>query len=233
MGAKDVVKKTDSMRSRRQILAGAAGALGAIAAESVVRAPAAQAVQGSAIIAGQDNTETSATTITNTAGNALVAVAPNDWGVYGSTDTDVGVMGRASSADGTGTFGWSPGTGVQGFGSGIGVYGVCDKPTGAGILAWNAAGGAAVRVGGTAEFSRSGKAVVRAEHSSVVVTLSPGPPNPDPPLTRESLILATIQQSRGGFFVESAVPNASGTSFTVHLNKPVTRDTKVGWFIVN
>jgi hypothetical protein len=31
----------------------------------------------------------------------------------------------------------------------------------------------------------------------------------------------------------AAVPDAAGNSFTIHLNKAVSSDRKVGWFIVN
>src|SRR2546428_11071097 len=61
-------ERSKSTRFRRELLAGAAGAVGVLAAESLARVPTAQATQGKPIIAGQDNSETSPTTITNTGG---------------------------------------------------------------------------------------------------------------------------------------------------------------------
>ena len=52
-------------------------------------------------------------------------------------------------------------------------------------------------------------------------------------LTAESLVLATLHENRAGVFIQSAVPDIAASSFTVHLNKSVTADTKVAWFIVN
>lgn len=52
-------------------------------------------------------------------------------------------------------------------------------------------------------------------------------------LTAQSLILATLQQHVAGVYVQSAVPNTAGSSFTIHLNKTVAAKTKVAWFIVN
>ena len=52
-------------------------------------------------------------------------------------------------------------------------------------------------------------------------------------LTGSSLILATLQQNQSGVWVQSAVPDVAGNSFTVHLNKAVTASTTVAWFTVN
>jgi hypothetical protein len=34
-------------------------------------------------------------------------------------------------------------------------------------------------------------------------------------------------------YVTAAVPNVTGSSFTVYLSKAVTAATKVAWFVVN
>jgi len=52
-------------------------------------------------------------------------------------------------------------------------------------------------------------------------------------LTTASLVLATLQDNRAGIFVQAAVPNISGSSFTIHLSKAVSANTKVAWFVVN
>ena len=51
--------------------------------------------------------------------------------------------------------------------------------------------------------------------------------------TTASLVLATLQDNRAGIFVQAAVPNISGSSFTIHLSKAVSANTKVAWFVVN
>jgi hypothetical protein len=52
-------------------------------------------------------------------------------------------------------------------------------------------------------------------------------------LTSASLVLATLQQHATGLYVLAAVPNVSGSSFTVYLSKAVSAATKVAWFVVN
>ncbi|HEX9542105.1 MAG TPA: hypothetical protein VGA04_28575 [Streptosporangiaceae bacterium] len=42
-----------------------------------------------------------------------------------------------------------------------------------------------------------------------------------------------MQQNVAGVWVRAAVPNVSGSSFTVYLSKAVSASTKVGWFVVN
>jgi hypothetical protein len=46
-------------------------------------------------------------------------------------------------------------------------------------------------------------------------------------------VLATLQQSLSGIYVRAAVPDAAGSSFTVHLSKAPSADAKVAWFVVN
>jgi hypothetical protein len=143
-------------RSRRQLLAGAAGALGAIAAAALVKATPAEATQGMPIIAGQLNDETGVTTIHNTSpGYALHVVAGAgtgvissgiDGGTYGYGDIGVegaaapagpnrlGVRGLADGVSGgTSVIGLAlDGSGVVGKSvSGSGVYGVAGTYTGA------------------------------------------------------------------------------------------------------
>lgn len=51
-------------------------------------------------------------------------------------------------------------------------------------------------------------------------------------LSANTFILATLQQKRAGVYLAAAVPNPGAGSFTIHLNKAVTKDTTVGWFII-
>ena len=97
--------------------------------------------------------------------------------------------------------------------------------TAVGVLAENPAGGNALLVSGTAAFTRSGVLTVAAGTSSATQT--------GVALTSASLVLATMQQDRTGVYVRSAVPNAAGSSFTVHLSKAVSASMSVAWFVVN
>jgi len=56
-------------RSRRSLIAGAGGALGALAAATLANAPGAQAAQGQAVIEGADNTGATSRTAVFTTGN--------------------------------------------------------------------------------------------------------------------------------------------------------------------
>jgi hypothetical protein len=60
-------------RSRRTLLAGAAGALAVVAAETAARATPAQAATGDAVLQGQDNGPVTSRTMVFTAGNGEFA----------------------------------------------------------------------------------------------------------------------------------------------------------------
>jgi len=105
------------------------------------------------------------------------------------------------------------------------VNGRAVSAAGAGVLAENTAGGNALQVSGTAAFSRSGVVTVAAGQSSATKT--------GVALTAASLVLATLQQDRAGIWVRSVVPNVAGSSFTIHVSKPVSAGTSVAWFVVN
>lgn len=78
---------------------------------------------------------------------------------------------------------------------------------------------------GPAVFSRSALLTIAAGTSSATQT--------GVALTPASLVLATLQQDHAGVWVRSAVPNAAGSSFTVHLSKAPPAGTSVAWFVVN
>jgi hypothetical protein len=91
-------------RSRQGLLAGAAAALGAVAAEVLGSAAPARAAQGSAVIEGQDNTGATSRTGVFTTGNGEYGILadPNTSGkgslwVYGHGG-NVGVYGDASGS---------------------------------------------------------------------------------------------------------------------------------------
>ena len=97
-------------RTRRQLMAGGAGALGAVAVASLARAAPAAASNGQAIIMGQGNQSTSNTFINDSSGDttfaalatssgtALEGDAVDGTGVAGSSDTGIGVSGVSGSS---------------------------------------------------------------------------------------------------------------------------------------
>lgn len=92
-------------RSRRRFLAGAAAVLGIATAESLSSPQSARATQGQPVLAGESNTETSETSITNTAGDGAGLSAT---GAGGGT----GLIGTGGAAAGA--------VGVSGQGGGLG-----------------------------------------------------------------------------------------------------------------
>jgi hypothetical protein len=162
------------------------------------------------------------------------------FGVVGyGTGGGTGVVGTGGSGGGTGVTGNSSSTGVvgtstggngdgvkgQGAGSGAGVLGVSISATGTGVLAQNFSGGPALQVAGPAFFTSSGTLTVAAGKSSASQT--------GVTLTSASLVLVTLQRHQSGLYVLAAVPNVSGSSFTVYLSENVSASTKVAWFIIN
>jgi hypothetical protein len=106
MGEQEPIRSGRRKRSRRELLAGAAGAAGVVAAQSVIGAKPAYATDGDVVL-GLDNQSTSGTT-----------------GVQSSNIT--GLHGRSTANNGTGVFGEdlaSGGIGVHGTGSDTGVKG--------------------------------------------------------------------------------------------------------------
>jgi hypothetical protein len=136
-------------QTRRQLMAGGAGALGAVAVASLARAAPAAASNGQPIIMGQGNQSTSNTFINDNSGDttfsalasssgtALEGDAVDGTGVAGSSSAGIGVSGvsASSAANASAVYGeitnTSPGAfsaAVRGKndgtgGTGIGVYG--------------------------------------------------------------------------------------------------------------
>ena len=108
--------------------------------------------------------------------------------------------------------------------SGVALRGESDSATGTGVVA-HSTSGVALSVQGRAAFSRSGKLVITAGHSSIAHTASLG---------SSALILATIQGNVAGVYVQgvTVVAGTSG-SFTIHLNKATPTNVAVAWFVVN
>jgi hypothetical protein len=124
------------MTTRRNMLAGAAGAIGALAAGSLARD--AKAADGDPIILGGANTETGITTISSTGADSAVAIEAysqlhgafdvvNHSGdaVWGRSVNDLGVLGNSQT-----------GTGIKGesISSGHGMHGVAHDAEHSGVF---------------------------------------------------------------------------------------------------
>jgi hypothetical protein len=164
-------------------------------------------------------------------------------GVVGESNTNIGVIGLSSSTDGVygettgdrarGVLGQdnSPGGGYGVYGAsagGTGVVGTTGSSGGFGVEAVNTSStGAALSVSGIAKFSRSGLVSIVAGKSSATVT--------GVSILAASLVLANLQNSLPGVYVEAVVPNVPGSSFKIVLSEAVPAGMKanVGWFVVN
>jgi hypothetical protein len=130
-----------SKRSRRELLAGAAGALGVLAAEAVVKATPAHAADNDPVIMGTANSETYRTWIDKTAQDGYAVFQGNstgsDPGLLGDSPAGIGVFGIGA----TGIYGQSGGTagaapdksGVHGVTDANGYSGVYGEFFGTGI----------------------------------------------------------------------------------------------------
>jgi len=181
-------------------------------------------------------------------GAGVKATSSSGDGVFGQGGNGVhgvgigGTGGFFTSTGPDGVFGQGAATGVHGFcqgANGAGVLGVASSGAGvkgttsfaatAGVAAENTGGGNALKVTGKAAFNRSGIASIAgtagSPKNSVVVTV------PGAALSAASMVLATIQGNPAGVYVQGVVKGT--TTFTIFLNKTVTTNVKVGWFIIN
>jgi hypothetical protein len=197
---------------------------------------AADATQGQAVIAGQDNSATNATTLTNTSGaHGLIATASFGVGVYGSAETGLAGLGTAVGVEGS-SYGNNAGNGVEGHtvsslasgvygentNTGFGVAG--RAANGTGVLA-DSANGTALNVQGTLVLSRSGRTTVFAGQNFKQITLTH--------LESNTFIVATVQGATADVWVQRVVVNTAGGYFRIYLNTTAAASTKVGWFAVN
>jgi hypothetical protein len=111
--AEESTEGARSKRSRRDVLAGAAGAVGVITAQAVVGAKPAYAGSDGDVVLGQDNQVTAGTT-----GVQSSAIT----GLHGRTTATnaTGVFGEALNSGGIGVHGTASAMGVRGDGAGVG-----------------------------------------------------------------------------------------------------------------
>ena len=212
-----------------------AAALGALTVAFIAgTGSAATATQGQPVIAGQINDETSPTQINNTSVDATTGMVVNKFGsdtsatalavtgpngiaaVSNASGAVNGVFGRATNAaTGSGVYGQNDSTG----------YGVAGRSNnGTGVLA-DSSNGTALSVTGKAKFSRSGVATVSAGQTYKQVTLTG--------LTSSTFVVATVQGSTAGVWVQRVAVTPASGYFRIYLNKTASANTKVGWFAIN
>jgi hypothetical protein len=158
-------------------------------------------------------------------------------GVAGTSRFGMGVVGTNLATDQPAVRGFAGNgsTGVQGLSipqgaaapptpASTGIHGRCDQAAGTGVLA-QSADGTALRVDGSAVFSRSGILAIPAGARSATQT--------NVPLTSLSLVLAVMRRHQHFRHIEAAVPHPETSSFTVHLNLPASPGCQVAWFVLN
>ncbi len=162
----------------------------------------------------------------------VAGISETNTGVFGQSTTGTSIYGVSAQKSGleagsvAGVWGDSKASiGVQGTSAtDIGVLGV--SYTGIGVKAVSASG-SALDVMGVATFARSGVITIAAGASSATHT--------GVTLSSASLVLANLQNSLPGVFVEAVVPSISGHSFEIFLSTkvPAGKTAKVAWFVVN
>jgi hypothetical protein len=142
-----------------------------------------------------------------------------NYGVVGLTQSPAnkaGVIGYSLNANGCGVRGTNEATGTVGelgFG-GMALYG--KAPVDVNHLA--------LFVNGRAEFSTSGILTIPKRRSSVSVAM--------PALNPWSMVLATLQTSSAGVYIQAAVAKLAEGKITVYLNKTATVATKVAYLVL-
>jgi hypothetical protein len=191
-------------RTRRALLAGALGGLGAFAASVVARTNPVQAANGDPVLLGQLGTATAATGVTRTtSGDAFYGTHTDSDAVNGYSQTGRGVYGSSSSN--AGVFGTSnTGPGLWGYGgSGFGI---------------------ALKTDGRLKLSTSGVATINAGQKSKTIT-------PGVDINSGSFVLLTPKANIGGraLWFTTDGPNER---FTIHMSSARGISTKVAWLLL-
>jgi hypothetical protein len=226
-------EKGNEQVSRRGLLQKAGGALAAGVAGAAVgnalSATSAGAATGQTVLLGQGNDADRQTGIGGPAGSGNFGGNAGVWGhgaVLGVKGTNysstggVGVQGETDYKYGKGVFGKADG----GTGDGTGVHGITKTGVGVRAEATDNAG-FGLNVVGRALFSRSGRVAFAQGEASKTITVAR--------IDVYSIVLATIQASVAGTWVQGATKDVANARFTISLNQPAPTPLVVGWFVVN
>jgi hypothetical protein len=245
-------------KSRRALLAAAAGGAVALAASAALPLTAA-AADPNDVVKDQDNPTTLPTSVSNSTADSTAlagAALGTGFGLQGTSTGGFGVFGWSISAPPaldpasgayTGAYGWSPthpdpnlvGVGVWGdsgdwgvFGSGnVGVYGYGNYGIVGESLSTNAAVLALARSATDLALDVRGKVKFSRSGRSTIGRGKSSRIINLGGVSTSSQIFALIQNNRSGRWVRAVVP-ASG-KFTIYLNATLSSTTYVAWFILN
>jgi hypothetical protein len=192
-----------SPKSRRALLVGALGGLGAWAASTIGRATPVRADGETVVVGGLYFNAISETRIQNNNNNATALVGVNNQGgrgLHGFSSTGEGVSGGGGLR------------GVAGFSStGVGLYG-------------QSAQGLALQTLGRAKFSTSGVATILAGSTGKTV-------NPGVNVTNGSFVLLTPKVNLGSRALWFTT-NPSGDTFRIRMSSARSSGTKVAWLLL-
>jgi hypothetical protein len=201
--------------TRRRILGAAAGGAAAATAAALAAPAAALGNTGDTMHAGWDHTATTRTLVAATGAAAIIGESNDNDGLTGGSGGVIksGVYGYTTNPGGYAVFGRNEGN------HGIAALGAPEAALASGQ------GGAplALKIGGKAQFSRSGVVTIAKNKRSVKL--------PATAITAASFAVATVQQYRTNLYVQCVVRNAAGTAFYAYLNRPATAATKIGWIV--
>ncbi len=212
--------------SRRALLAGALGGLGALAAGAIGRASPVRANTGDPVTVDGTFTGTGNTQITTTGHHAFYGISSSNLAgavrgdataVNGSTS---GVAGRSNSTGGAGVFGQA----LNSSGANYGVSGQSYSPSGFGVSASNLGGGVALKSAGRTKLSTSGVATISAGSAGKTIT-------PGVNVTSGSFVLLTPKVKLGGRDLWFTT-DASANKFTIHMSSSRSSGTKVAWLLL-
>jgi hypothetical protein len=203
-------------RSRRALLAGALGGLGAWAASAVGRAGPVRAEGENIVVGGEYVTASSRTFLRNVlnnnrvfeassegAGIAVLGSSTGSVGIYGTSDASSGVYGSGNSAGATGVHGFSfSGTALRGTSS----------------------TGFALRTSGRLDLGTSGVATIAAGSTGKTV-------NPGVNVTSGTFVLLTPRTNIGGRSLWFTT-NASANTFRIRMSSARSSNTKVAWLLL-
>jgi hypothetical protein len=244
-------------RTRRALLAAAAGSAAALAASAALPLTAA-AADPNDVVKGQDNASTAETGITQSTNGVVAFRATNQTSGAAALVAAAGdTSDIASDTSFTGAYGWSEADSLNGFGAGFwgdspdtGVVGTGSV----GVLGLGAAGvwgigGGGPGVIGDSEVSTQPGVLARGSTASGLALqvsgkvkfnrsgrtlMSSGTSTKTISLagvTATSKVFAVLATSESGRYVRAVVPDTG--KFKVYLNRSLSSSAKIGWFVLD
>ncbi len=254
-----MASEPNALRSRRALLAAAAGSAAAVVASAAL--PLTAVAAPVSVMSEQDNSTQLETTISNHGvGNAFTGhsvVVDGRYGVEGTSLAASGIAGWSVSPPDidtastlyTGVFGSSPasptssavGTGVWGDSPDIGVYG----SGGSGVVGFGAVGvegdanssagsiGVRAFAPSTAQIALkvTGKVSLSRSGRTTMSSRTSSKAISLAGVTSTSKVFAVLASNRSGRYIRAIVP-ASG-KFTIYLNTTLSSSAVVSWFVLD